>query len=371
MKSGALYTRAKLPYRGSDGTGKFSEQISIAPQEHDIWNGRALAEQHGEKFALDVQGFQLVQLASAVADSFDEAQVTGQGFREVADLLLGSVPGAHSAYVFDHAVRTGGARLSSAPAGTQYYGALVHCDCTVRSGWTRARDQALGSNEVLEKYGHWPCTFEAFSDSVLRPDVDTLFRAEQRDHNSPKGTGREFMVVNVWRPLATVENYPLALCDARSMAQDDVHPTWLRRFGVSSNDGTGIDGRRRTGVQQQSTSDVAEEESESEKGEEPEFRTGEVLTPLFSEEHRWVSFPRMSPDEALLLKTFDSRQETGTARFHCHAAFKDSEGTVGAHRESIEFRCVVFLEHGAAKAGATAGTGAAASSSQSGYESKL
>ena len=46
------------------------------------------------------------------------------------------------------------------------------------------------------------------------------------------------MIVNVWHPLSPVENFPLVMCDARSFSQADDHPTWLRKFGVSSNDGT-------------------------------------------------------------------------------------------------------------------------------------
>ena len=110
--------------------------------------------------------------------------------------------------------------------GTQFYGSLVHCDCTVRSGWTRGREQAVGSNEVFDKYGFWPATYEDYRSTQTRPDLDSIFRAETADHDSPNGTGDEFMIINVWRPLEIVRNYPLAVCDARSFDQGDVHPTW-------------------------------------------------------------------------------------------------------------------------------------------------
>lgn len=179
MAAPALYGRASLPYRVPEGAALFSVACPIALVEHDLLDGRAL-EFSGERFELDVQGFQRETLASAVTDHADEAQITGVAFREVERLVLASVPGASRVFVFDHAVRTGGAALKAAPEGTQYYGSLVHCDCTTRSGWTRGREQALGSDEVLDKYGLWPATYESFADGATRPELDELFRAETK-----------------------------------------------------------------------------------------------------------------------------------------------------------------------------------------------
>ena len=94
----------------------------------------------------------------ATAGRFASTAYFVQAFREVADLVRHQVEGARRVFVFDHALRSGGATKRRMLEGTQHYGSLVHCDCTVRSGWTRGRDQALGSNEVLDKYGRWPAT---------------------------------------------------------------------------------------------------------------------------------------------------------------------------------------------------------------------
>jgi hypothetical protein len=283
-----------------------------------VLDGRRLQDM-GEIFELNVSGFCLVSGVKSEVNFLDEADVITNGFREVADIVRANIPEARKVFVFDHALRTGGQQLQESPEGTQNYGALVHCDCTCRSGWTRGRDQALGSNEVLDKYGQWPATYEAYREVATRPNMDDLFRAETKDHNSPDGRGGDFMIVNLWRPLDAVENYPLAMCDARSFEQGDLHPTWLRHFGVTSNDGSGIDGSG-----------------------DGNYRTGEVLTPLHNIEHRWLIFPRMNASECLLLKTFDSRKDEDRARFHCHSAIFDPNGDPKAQRRSVEFRCVVL-----------------------------
>jgi hypothetical protein len=63
----------------------------------------------------------------------------------------------------------------------------------------------------------------------------------------------------------------------------------------------------------------------------------------FSSNHRLYYFPAMAPDEALLLKCFDSIQD-GRARFTAHTAFEDPTAPSDAPaRESIEVRALVFF----------------------------
>merc|ERR1711862_334000 len=79
------------------------------------------------------------------------------------------------------------------------------------------------------------------------------------------------------------------------------------------------------------------------QGKKLRFRTGEVLTPLMHEAHRWVVYPRMTVNEALMIKVFDSRRD-GRARFTTHSAAFDPQGNSESHRESIEVRCLVILK---------------------------
>jgi hypothetical protein len=62
----------------------------------------------------------------------------------------------------------------------------------------------------------------------------------------------------------------------------------------------------------------------------------------YNPNHRWFYFPEMTPDEALLLKCYDSATD-GRTRFGPHTAFVDPTTPAdAAPRESIEVRTLVF-----------------------------
>lgn len=118
---------------------------------------------------------------------------------------------------------------------------------------------------------------------------------------------RPFAIVNVWRPIRPVESFPLTVCDARSVAPGALVPAERRA----------------------------------------ENRIGEIYMLRFDAGQRWIYFPAMAPDEALLIKTYDSRED-GRARWAAHTAFSDPRTPAGAPpRESIETR--VFAFFGAAR----------------------
>lgn len=72
-------------------------------------------------------------------------------------------------------------------------------------------------------------------------------------------------------------------------------------------------------------------------------RTGEIYVMRHSPLHRWVYFPGMGADKALLLKTYDNETD-GRARFTGHSAFEDPTTPPGARkRESIEVRTMAFF----------------------------
>lgn len=112
-----------------------------------------------------------------------------------------------------------------------------------------------------------------------------------------------FQIVQVWRPIhVPAVRTPLALCDAASVAADDFIRTELQY----------------------------------------EHRTGEIYHLAYNPRQRWVYFPAMQPDEALVFKVYDSAQD-GRARFSAHAAFHDPTAPAGAPaRQSIEVRTLVF-----------------------------
>ena len=113
---------------------------------------------------------------------------------------------------------------------------------------------------------------------------------------------RRFSIVNLWRPIGRpVEKSPLALCDALSIAEGD-----LIACDLVYRD-----------------------------------RVGETYALQFNPAQRWYQFPRLAPDEAILIKGYDSAE--GVARFTAHSAFDDPGSRSDApERESIEARALVI-----------------------------
>ncbi|MDB5653622.1 MAG: hypothetical protein JWQ94_1235 [Tardiphaga sp.] len=110
-------------------------------------------------------------------------------------------------------------------------------------------------------------------------------------------------IINLWRPIrGPLQDSPLAVCDARTVRPDEL-------IG----------------------SDLVYP-----------HRVGETYSVAFSPEHQWYYVPDMVPDEILLLKCYDSRND-GVARFAPHTAFADPTTPANAApRESIELRTLVF-----------------------------
>jgi hypothetical protein len=115
---------------------------------------------------------------------------------------------------------------------------------------------------------------------------------------------RRVAFYNVWKPLSRpVEELPLAMCDATSHADED-----MLRMELKYRE-----------------------------------RTGEIYVMRHSPKHRWYYFSNMQPDQALLLKTYDSLTD-GRARFMGHTAFEDPTTRPDAQkRESIEVRTMAFF----------------------------
>jgi len=231
----------------------------MEPHQATIDNARAIAG----SLSLDRQGFLLRPQVTRVTDFDDAAQRRAIYEMEIADLVI-KATGARDALIFDHTIRRIGHDNTSAE--TRAPVRVAHNDYTKLSGPQRVRDLL------------------------------------------PKGAAqaaltRRFAIINVWRSInGPILDTPLALCDARSVADADLIATDLKY---------------------------------------PD-RIGEVYRLAFNPAHRWFYVPLLQPDEAILIKSFDSA-ETGTARFTPHTAFDDPATLPGtAVRESIESRVLVF-----------------------------
>jgi hypothetical protein len=225
-----------------------------------VYDGRAVHAQ----LSLDSEGFALTHHESAVSNFYDPKEVEAVYYPEV-ERVMKEVTGATRVVVFDHNVRCA-PMAKRGENGAHEPVKFAHNDYTIKSGPQRVRD-------------------------LVPDEADRLLR-------------HRFALINLWRPIrGPVEESPLAVCDAHSIAQRDFVPTDLKYRD----------------------------------------RIGEVYSLAFNPNHRWFYFPQMQRNEALLLKCYDS-MEDGRARFSAHSAFEDPTSPPNARaRESIEARTLVFF----------------------------
>jgi hypothetical protein len=233
------------------------------PQSLPIRNARSIVE----NLSLDREGFALTEHRTKVRNFYDEDELRNVYYLE-AEQLLKEVTGATQVVIFDHTLRNA---QESKPSENSIKEPVkrVHNDFTAKSGYARARKE-------LEARG-----------------VENIEELLQQ----------RFAIINIWRAIAdTIQESPLAVCDAQSIA-----PTDLVAGDLIYRD-----------------------------------RIGETYAVTYNPEHKWYYFLQMQRDEALFIKCFDSAED-GIARFAAHTAFADPTSPADAPpRQSIELRTFVF-----------------------------
>ena len=231
-------------------------------REMEIRDGWPMAD----RLSADREGFEIRDFGGGFTDFGDDAAIESVFYPRVVDFVRRHT-GAKRVKVFDRTIRRRlPDDLSLQTEVNRPAVQLVHCDYTPRSGPQRVRD-------------------------ILPEEADELLK-------------RRVAFYNVWKPLfETVEELPLACCDARSQVDEDMLIMELKY----------------------------------------RERTGEIFVMRHSDSHRWWYFPGMTPDQALLLKTYDSETD-GRARFMGHTAFEDPNTPADAlTRQSIELRAMAFF----------------------------
>lgn len=72
-------------------------------------------------------------------------------------------------------------------------------------------------------------------------------------------------------------------------------------------------------------------------------RRGETYGVAYNPEQRWLYLPDLAPDEAILIKCWDS--DPSVAQFAPHSGFEDPTTPPGTlPRQSIEFRTIAFFD---------------------------
>jgi hypothetical protein len=287
--------------------------VTIDKQQVEILNGRR-SNEAGERCTLAANGFELLAWPhnSSNLDFFDHQQVATKYYAQCVALIEDATD-AH-AFAFDHNVRSASGKENKQMirGGQQVQGPahIVHGDYTLASAPQRLRELAKvpSGNDTLRS------VLEA-GESLVEPERVTKILAE----------GGRYAIINVWRNIASepVATRPLALCDAQTVAPED-----LVVFEIHYQD-----------------------------------RVGENYFSKHSRNHRWYCYPEMTGDEALLIKQWDSAgnlaQSNGAAgdgsdeagdteapcTFSFHTAFRDPTTPPDApDRLSIEVRCIVFYD---------------------------
>jgi hypothetical protein len=148
--------------------------------------------------------------------------------------------------------------------------------------------------------------FELFKDNMTLKQVERLQKSR-------------WAIINIWRPLTQVPRDPLAVSDARSFRDEDLVEIYGR---VPGNE---------------------------EKKDYDRATNGIGFGMLYAKhapDQKWYYMSDMKPDEVVLIKCYDSKNDGKTARRTPHTAFIDPRTqNVQEARQSLELRCLVFFEN--------------------------
>lgn len=269
------YVDASLAYHSDGGAPESFVYTTQAPaglpqasgrideREVRVWNGWPDVD----RLSLDVEGFAVRSHPTAFVDWLDPEAVVRDYYPECLALAC-AITGATGGAMFDHNVR----------------------------GGSKPRD------------GEWTNRF--WSEQVAQPTrgvhndyVDRSAPMRALDVLGRVPAGR-YAYVNLWRPLHTLRDSPLAVCDGRTLREGDASLTELRY---------------------------------------PD-RSGWIHRYTYNPEHRWTYFPEMGHDEVLFLKCWDSELD-GRTRHSAHSAFTDPSAPADSPpRESIEARALLVWD---------------------------
>lgn len=222
-------------------------------------------------------GFELFHAPSAVDDFYAHEEVMRTYYNE-CKALAAQLTGAHTTFTFDHIIREPGSQLSA--GGT---------DGSVQ----RTGAQAGG--------GYINSVHMDYTDNTTWEDYLAL-------HNQTVPAAQHVYALNFWRPVSSnVDDQPLAVCDARTVRATDLQEVNVYGYGAPNYSWYDI------GI--------------------------ETFSVAPSPQHRWYYYPAMTPEEVLVIKSYDSRGVIGTTA--PHGSFTHPQPT-GVARRSIELRVLCF-----------------------------
>ena len=224
---------------------------------------------------LEASGFTLIDRPSEVTDFYDCDAVIATFYQECKTAAM-ELTGAHTTFTFDHIIREPG---------------LQYC-----AGGTSGTMEATG---VETGGGYIASVHMDYTDN-------TSFGAYLALHGQAPPPAERIVALNFWRALDGPDHQPLAVCDARTVDRGDLKEVVIYGYGAPSYSWHDI------GI--------------------------ETFSVRASAAQRWYFYSAMSPDEVLVIKSFDSEGVIG--RGCPHASFTHRNG--GEPRRSIELRVLCF-----------------------------
>jgi len=245
-------------------TGERNSNVGLEERGVVIENLRG----NEDAFTLSNAGFQLFHRPTKQKDFSDDETIKRDYYPESIQILK-ELTGASKVVLFDHTVRRRRPGEIDSGPGKRQPVAYAHVDQTTASSIARVHAH-LPASEV--------------------PDLLT----------------RRWQLINLWRPIGRPTlDWPLGLCDYRSVEKDDTFSVTL----VYPN------------------------------------KTGETMGVKYNPNYKWKYYHAVTPDEGVLIKCFDSIRDGSVAVFTPHSGFEDPSTPAGTPpRESIELRALVFYD---------------------------
>jgi hypothetical protein len=291
-ESGARTIQARINYLlpGSTVNRRFvSAGVEVntgryGPFAVSIRDGRTISDH----FTLDTHGFRLAHHSSAVRDFYQKDEVDRLYPAEVAEAVQ-ALTGASFVAVTGWMVRNSG----DLSRFKRSQGPYVH------------------------QGGIQPPAGEAHIDT--HPDFANAHARSVYERSRPDGPGyRRFIYSSFWRTFsAPPQDCPLALCDHRSVRDDEGVPNFLH---------------------------VVDAIPQGDELLAPRADAGRPAAAIFTfnPDHRWWYFSNMTRDEVLLVKFHDS--DRSVAWRTPHTSFWDTSFPERKERASIECRSVAYFE---------------------------
>ncbi|MEM7100096.1 MAG: CmcJ/NvfI family oxidoreductase [Pseudomonadota bacterium] len=226
-------------------------------------------------------GFVLLDEPSGVIDFLDHERVVDKYYAECKSLAQ-ELTGASTVFTYDHLVREPGRQIAG--GGTD---GSVHVTGEEQGG------------------GYIGFAHMDYTDNTGWKDYLAV-------HAQEVPSASRVVCLNFWRGISrVVDDHPLAVCDARTIRATDLFETKIFGYGPPSY----------------SWHDVGIE----------------TYSVKHSASHKWYYFPKMTPNEVLIFKTYDSEGVIGNAC--AHAAFTNPVADpAGPQRRSIELRVLCFID---------------------------